>query len=253
MTLAEIQERLQVFNDPRFRFEAEAHEYYLADRLLVHFSEWLKGYKDPFDEEGVSQSMAAWQNCSPQVFLDEWKFSREVIGTGTHNYIEHYLTHGHAPEHEHAEVRLRCAKFRQLHQAHLLGFDSVAIEQRLFDEASGHCGTLDWLPWHREREELWVFDWKTNKNFTSGKDRPKGAFRPGLFADLPALDHVVYSIQNGFYRVLLERVGIPTAGGVLVHLPPGDRPAKMYKAYDYRERIEAILFPSRPTVEKLVA
>jgi hypothetical protein len=229
--------------DTRFRFEAKDHKYFLGMRLLTHFSEWMKEFKTPFDEQGNAQRMAREQQCDPQVFLDQWKYSREVIGTGSHNYIDAFVRGGAqaAPEHPDAEVQRRCGKFRDLYWRRLhQNFTHVASEQPIFDEATGYCGTPDWLAWHVKEQGLWVLDWKTNKRFARTGDT---IWRKLLkyFADLPDQEQTYYSIQISFYRVLLERLGIATQGGAIVWLPPGTAQGTILAAHDYRERLRGLL------------
>lgn len=244
MAPAYITDRLAALRaDTRFRFEADTHQYFLGMRLLTHFSEWAKDYKTPFDEAGQALRMAREQNCEPQLFLDQWKHSREVIGTGSHDYIQQFITSGGqaATEHADGEVQRRCAKFRDVYRERLnLNFLHVASEQPIFDEATGYCGTPDWLAWHVSQQGLWVLDWKTNKRFARTGDT---VWRRLLkfFADLPDQEQTYYSIQISFYRVLLERLGIPTQGGAIVWLPPGSARAEIFPAHDYRDRLRTLL------------
>jgi hypothetical protein len=239
-----LQERLQVFADPRFRFIADAHEYYLAERQLTPFSTWIKDYKEAFDEPGQARRTADKRGISVEEVLAGWERSRWV-GTKTHEFIEaHYQATCPAelPEPElDAEVILRCKKFLGLRTGRLQNYRPAALELKLFHEPSGLCGTLDFLGWHESSQQLYVLDWKTSTKIGTDRDPVwRRMYEP--FADLADHEQNVYSLQISFYRLLLEQAGIPTAGGAIVHLPTGHQPAQLYPAIDYRDRVRALIF-----------
>jgi hypothetical protein len=244
MIPADITERLQFFADPRFRFDPEPHEYWLGERRLTNFSTWIEDYKKPFDRAGIAASTAAYRGCSAEDVLAEWDRSAWV-GTKTHEFIEAYYQHagvGELPRpHDDAEVQLRCRKFLEVHAFRLSEFLPVAQELSLFHEASGLCGTLDFLGWHMPTQALFVLDWKTNKAINTNASR-SGRTMLGPFADLDECELNTYSLQNSLYRLLLEEAGIPTVGGAIVHLPPGQLPSQVYRATDYRARLRTLLF-----------
>lgn len=238
-----LTERLQLFADPRFRFDAEPHEYYLGERQLTNFSTWIKDYKKPFDREGQSLLTAVRRGIATEAVLAEWDRS-QWVGTKTHEFIANYYATGGCPlvdAEPDPEVALRCEKFLQLRADRLQSFLPVAQELPIFHEASGLCGTLDFLAWHLPSQQLYVLDWKTNTKIATDQDR---AYRNllGPFADLIDHEHNVYSLQISLYRLLLEEAGIETAGGAIVHLPGGDAPAVIYQAINYRARLRALLF-----------
>ena len=235
-----IQQRLLVFADPRFRFEAEAHEYYLGERLLTHFSEWIKQHKETFDAQAQAPRTAAKRGVSVEQVLAEWDRS-QWVGTQTHEFIEAYYQDANAACAHDNDVLLRCQKFLALHKGRLKDFLPVAQELRLFHEPTGLCGTLDFLGWHEPTQQLYVLDWKTNKAINTDQDTI-WRMMWGPFEDLADHEHNVYSLQISLYRLLLEEAGIPTGGGAIVHLPPGQASAHIYQAIDYRRRLRELLF-----------
>ena len=235
-----IAERLAYFADPRFTFDAGPHEYRLGERVLTSCTSWLKDYKEPFDAARIARSLALRRGCSDQEILAEWERAGWV-GTWTHEFIEHYYNGrpGYT-ERDDAEVQLRYGKFLQLHAARLHAFEPVGQEVRVFHEALGVCGTLDYLGWHKAKQELWVLDWKTSKKIGTDQDSQyRRMFGP--FADLWDHEHNVYSLQISLYRLMLEAQFIPTAGGAIVWLPGGDTPAKIIPVTDYRDRLRELL------------
>lgn len=236
-----IKERLQLFVDPRFRFEAEPHHYFLGERQLTSFSTWIKDYKQGLDREAQAPRTAAKRGLTVQQVLAEWDRS-QWVGTKTHEFIEAYYQEPTTAVCESdKEVQLRCQKFLGLQAGRLQEFVPLAQELRIFNEATGLCGTLDFLGWHLPTQQLYVLDWKTNKAINSDRD-PIWRMMWGPFADLGDHEHNTYSLQISLYRVLLEEAGIPTGGGAIVHLPPGPSSAQIYQAIDYRSRLRDVIF-----------
>lgn len=235
-----IHERLQVFADPRFRFDPEPHTYWLGERQLTNWSSWIKQYKEPFDRAAQAPRTAAKRGVPVQQVLDEWDRS-EWVGTQVHAYIEAaYSSQPALPATDH-DVQLRCLKFDSLRRTRLLNYVPVAQELSIFHEPTGLCGTLDCLAWHPITGQLYVLDWKTNKYIGSAQD-PVWRMLQGPFADLADHEHNVYSLQISLYRLLLEEAGIPTAHGAIVHLPPHAAPGTLYPAVDYRARLRSLIF-----------
>ena len=235
-----INERLAYFADPRFTFDAGPHEYRLGERLLTSCTSWVKQYKEPFDAARIARSLSLRRGCSDQEILAEWERAGWV-GTKTHEFIENYYNHGTAlTGQEDSEVHLRCEKFLTLHHARLHHFAPVAQELRVFHEGLGVCGTLDYLGWHKQKQELWVLDHKTSKKIGTDADSTWRKMY-GPFADLWDHELNVYSLQISLYRLMLEAQFIPTAGGAICWLPGGEAPARIVQTFDYRDRLRKLL------------
>lgn len=207
-----IKERLSYFNDPRFTFDPGPHEYKLGDRVLTSATTFFKKHKEPFDAASIARSLSLRRGCTDTEILAEWERAG-WIGTMTHEFIENYYNNAlQLTGAEDPEVHLRCQKFLALHYARLHKFEPVGQEVRMFHEASGLCGTLDYLGWHKQTKELWVLDHKTSKKIGTDQDT---TFRKmfGPFADLWDNELNVYSLQISLYRLMLEAQFIPTAGG----------------------------------------
>jgi hypothetical protein len=244
-TSATIAERLQTFADARFRFLAEPHTYHLGERQLTPWSSWIKDYKEPFIEADIAPSVARKRGLSVEQVLAEWEHNRWV-GTETHEYIRSYYEarEAFAPSPEwptNPDVWERCRKFRALDVSKLASITPIAMELPIFSEALGLCGTLDFLGRFDTTDKLYVLDWKCTKKVSTDQDKVWRNML-GAFSDLADHEHNVYSLQISFYRLLLEQAGIETAGGAIVHLPPGTAPGKIYQAKDYRARLRTMLF-----------
>ncbi|GAC1603558.1 MAG: hypothetical protein NVS3B25_32340 [Hymenobacter sp.] len=236
-----IGERLAYFQTPDFVFDPEPHTYTLRGRELQSATSWLKQYTEPFIPEERAPVSAARAGCSVDEILAKWEHNRWV-GTRTHEHIENFYNGFPSIGTEiDPEVQLRYGKFLALHHKRLHAFTPIGQEIRVFHEAAGICGTLDYLAWHKEKQEPWCLDWKATKDL--GNDQTDNYRRMrGPFADL--WDHKlnVYSLQISLYRLMLEAQFIPTAGGAICWLPGGDTPAQVIPALDYRQRLRALLF-----------
>lgn len=239
-TPAWITERLAYFADPRFTFDPAPHEYRLNDRLLTSCTSWLKDYTEPFVAAERAPGSARKAGCTVEEILAQWEHNRWV-GTMTHEHIENYYNgRPSCTERDDAEVQLRYGKFLQLDYERLHAFAPIGQEVRLFHEGLGLCGTLDYLAWHKQKQEAWVLDWKATKELGNDQTSQYRRMR-GPFADLWDHKHNVYSLQISLYRLMLEAQFIPTAGGAICWLPGGDVPAQVIPAIDYRQRLRALL------------
>jgi ATP-dependent exoDNAse (exonuclease V) beta subunit len=85
--------------------------------------------------------------------------------------------------------------------------------------------------------KIYILDWKTNKKFETDetcryKERLLAPFGKYLKSHLSE-----YSLQISLYALILEEYGFEIAGGYLVHIGPGDEPAKLYKTIDMRTEL----------------
>lgn len=265
-----LEEKLLTFADPRFRFDPEPHEYWLGKRELLPATKWLERYKGVFNRLAIAPGVAAGRGCTTAEILAEWDRSGD-IGTKTHSFIEHHYDYQRglvsAPPAmlpDDPEVNLRCRKFLELAGGRLANYEAVAQELRMFyvqpgwdwkpkrprrwarrkhSKARGFCGTTDLLARHKPSGKLYVIDWKTSKKIERVMNR-WGSRLKWEFCDLAKHELNEYSLQISFYRVLLETVGIETAGGAIGWLPTGSMesaPPELITAIDYRDRVRALI------------
>lgn len=237
-----IAERLKFFADPLFTFDEKAHLYAYCKTGLTSITTWFKDYTEPFIQQERAEISAYYRGCTVQEILDEWEFSR-TLGTVVHKFIEDYLTAFPRVELISypviGEMRHRSQKFHVFAQTHLQDFIPISLELRIFLLSLGLAGTLDALLWHVPTQTLWVFDWKTNGKILTDKTKRNSRYLNAPFLGFFDHEHNKYSIQISWYRRILAAHGIKTAGGVIVHIPPGDEPAYMLKARDFVPMLEA--------------
>lgn len=236
-----IADKLQFFDDPLFRFEEERHLYWYGEKQLTSITTWGKDYKEPFNREERAEITAYNRQCTVEEILAEWDYS-STLGTIVHKYIEYFLAGAYSemvnvPQDE--EQHRRCTKFGSFARARLKDFIPIGLELRIYLLSLGLAGTLDGLMWHVPTRSLWVFDWKTSKAVLTDKTRRNSRYLNAPFFGFFDHEHNNYSLQLSWYRRMLAAAGIPTAGGVIVHIPPGDAPAYMLKARDFTPMLEA--------------
>jgi ATP-dependent exoDNAse (exonuclease V) beta subunit len=256
LTLEQVRDRLSVFADPRFRFDAGPHAYWLGKRRLTSATSLVGKYHKPFNAALQAPRTAAKRGVSVAEILAEWRYAA-VMGSATHDYLEHEYplwyagAHNvlHVPYPEDAEVTHRIRKFQRLRELRLLDLEPIGQEIRMFwtppgweedEEAKGGLsGTLDLLCWHHPTQRLYVADYKTSKVINTDAD-PHYEMFYAPFQDLKVNQLNEYSLQTSVYRMFLASIGIPTAGAFIIHLPPHAEPAQIIKCRDFTERLRFI-------------
>jgi len=162
--------------------------------------------------------------------LQEWDEKRDraaAEGSNVHEAIEALHVTGEIVK----PMNARCTsliqswlKWWQIAGPHC---DPVGSEIRLFDLELGLAGTFDQA--YQIRGDLYVFDWKTNEKLET-----RGGYRTLNipFHMLMENEFSVYSIQVSLYRYILERHGINTRDGYLVHITPDG--CEKHRCYDLR-------------------
>jgi hypothetical protein len=251
LTIEQVRERLRVFtHEPDFKFDPVPHEYRLRKRLLTSATSLVKKYHKPFIKEKQAPLTARKTGQTVAEVLAEWEYAG-VMGSITHDYIEHEYPLWYNrqndlinPYPEDQEATRRIRKFQLLREQRLLDMEPVGQEIRMFytppgweldlEHPGGLSGTLDLLCWHHPTRRLYVGDYKTSKVIRRDEDEHWDMFYPP-FQRLKVNQHNEYSLQICVYRLFLESIGIPTAGGFIMHLPPGTKPAEIIQAKDFRQ------------------
>lgn len=129
-------------------------------------------------------------------------------GTGVHDYIEY--SKFHREDYQHSDKYLNTYRkewpilksqvdaFFEDHP-HLVWLGS---EIRIADDNVFISGTVDGLFWNTITRQLEIWDWKTNKKFTT-KNFFDNLKYP--FSNYDDCDEVKYSIQLGLYKYIIEK------------------------------------------------
>lgn len=248
----EVRRKLCVFNSSKFVFEEEEHKYTYSGQRMDSVTTFLKTFKEPFKRDYWAAKKAAERGIPKEMILKEWQEKADIstkLGTEVHKWIENFWIGEEQEFPDDSQVAERIHKFMRIHDAKLKNFHHVASECKIFSTKWGLAGTIDEIFAYRDeklnRNLLVLGDWKSNAEFkTSSHDngRYKKLLRP--FNDLYENHHNEYSIQLSLYRLILEQSGIETHSAFLCHIGPSEE-AKIYKAFDLRERLEMYLNENR--------
>lgn len=244
-------EKLQIFNDPKFKFYPDTHSYvYLGDnekpiQIFESVSSFIGQFKVPFDSDRISGFVAKKKGMTKQDVLDEWAATAKEgtdLGSAMHEWIEHFYD-GKNPEMPHPindkSLYDRIVNFKYLYDNRLNKFTSVGQEIKIFSRKWGIAGTLDKLFYLNPN--YYVADWKSNKKFSdnNSSDGQRQRLLPP-FDDLWDNSLTGYSLQVSTYRAILRDVaGFETAGAFMGWIGP--HKPKMYKAIDLTDRVTDFL------------
>jgi hypothetical protein len=248
----QIRNQIKIFESPNFVFEEESHTYTYSEEKYDSVTTFIKKFKEPFNSDYWSSVKAAERGVSKETILNEWKNKADHaggLGTGVHEWIENFLLGNNPPYPEDEESLKRAKKFEKIHADKLHVFYPISSELKVFSKKWRLAGTIDQLfgfyDIKASKYKLVIGDWKTNKEFKT-PDKKYGSFKKMLrpFNDLYENHLTEYSIQLSMYRLILEESGIQTDSAFLCHIGP-EGPAKIYPAYDLRERLKVYLDSNR--------
>ena len=247
-----MEEKLNYFLDPNFKFDEASHVYTYNDPLTLKPIQTFKSvtgfigqFKEKFDSDRVAAMVAKKKGVSKASILREWKETSDVamnLGTIVHKWIEDYYNGSNPAMPTHPEVLKRVNTFLKLQADRLYKLTPVHQEFRLFSRKWGLAGTMDAL--FKMGNDYYVGDWKTNKKFTSNADMDGDKYAKKLlypFEDLWDNSVNGYSIQLSMYRLIMqEEAGFETKGAFLVWIGPNGKP-ELHKIVDLRDRLYSFL------------
>ena len=248
-TKKDIEKKLEIFTDERFRFDEDSHVYKYEGIKYESVTTYIKKFKVPFDRDFWSKKKAEERGVDVSVVLNEWQTKSDVanvLGTNVHKWIEDFWSGKNPDLPDNQELRDRIDKFMEIYEKRLNVLLPLKSELRVFSRKWRLAGTIDqpFLFWsHKDsRPFLIIGDWKTNGDFKHD-DHPKGRYKKLLrpFSHLYENHHNDYSIQISLYRLILEEeANIETQDGFLCHIGP-EGSAKIYRTKDLREPLKAFL------------
>lgn len=241
----------EVFEYPGFKFSPDKHRYTVDGVYYPSVTGVVKKYKKPFDREGISNRVAKREGKTQEEVLAEWsKKGKKAtdLGTEVHELIEAYWRGQHPMIEGHVysdEAKKRFSAFLAFRQEKLPNIEPVEPELKVFSRKYKVAGTIDLLAFNKRDGHLYIFDWKTNKEFRTDTGKAWDQLLPP-FEDLDENELNNYSIQLSMYKVILkEEAGIDVAGIALIHLPPGGANAQLYHGKDFTGRLKADLEPHK--------
>lgn len=242
MTKEEVIEKLNIFNDSNFKFDPIKHKYTYEDNQFISVTQFISRFHNKFDIEHWSKVKADEFGISQDEMKAEWQMLNDranVIGTGTHNWIEFYYNRQFTDLPTDPDIIDRINKFNKIYSTHLYKLTPVKFEQRIFSKKYKIAGMIDSIFIYGDN--ILILDWKTNKDYTTD-DHPKGKYEKLLYPfDFLWKNHLnEYSIQISMYMMILKEYGINVKQGYLVHIGPNTE-AQIFKTINLVDLIEEFL------------
>jgi ATP-dependent exoDNAse (exonuclease V) beta subunit len=234
--------KLKCFEDPEFIFNAKYHKYTYKDEQFISVTKFIQQFHKPFETEFWSKKKAEEAGVPQDWILNEWKKKNDYandIGTQTHNWIEDYFNGLWKPLPDNLDVISRINKFNIIFAKHLHKLQPLKFEVRVFSKKWKIAGMIDALFLYRGK--IIIVDYKTNKRFDTDETLK---YKEPLLSpfDKYYKSHLSeYSLQVSLYALILKEWGFEVSGGYLLHIPPGDDPAKLYKCIDMRTKLRNYL------------
>lgn len=237
-----ILEKLGCFNDDNFSFDPAKHKYTYLGEDFISVTTFIQKFHKPFEQNYWSKRKADEAGVPQEWILNEWKklndYANEV-GSETHEWIEDYFNQKWRKLSTNLDIINRINKFNIIYAEKLHKLEPLAYEVRVFSKKWKIAGMVDSLFIYRGK--IYILDWKTNKKFTTDdtikyKERLLAPFNDYFKSHLSE-----YSIQLSLYALILEEWGFEIGGAYLVHIGPGDEPAKLHKVIDMRDNLKMYL------------
>lgn|SRR5574343_162610 len=238
--IRETLNKLQIFNDPNFKFDPKYHKYTLDNIPYISVTKFISRFHKEFDTEYWSKKKSEDLGVDQEELKKEWKRLNDYandVGHQTHNWIENYYNGVHQPLPINLDVIDRINKFNMIHAKHLWKLDPVKFEVRVFSKRWKIAGMIDSI--FIRNGKLYILDWKTNKKFDDDSSKRYNKLL-APFEDYYENQHNEYSIQISLYCLILEEYGFEVGGAYLVHIGP-DQEAQLHKVIDMRELLRGYL------------
>ncbi len=203
------------FND--ITFYDEPHKYFLNNRELISVTTLIHQYQEEFNENYWSNYKGEQFHISQREILRAWKFINNkgtIKGSAIHDYTENLFQNkkfqypkdmiikefGFDPViNEYNITKRHVDNFYNDVHGKLI---PIKTEYVVYDKELMIAGMLDILFYNVKMKEFQIWDWKTNKDFTTDcKERH-------LIRDLFVLedcDLELYSLQMEMYKQIIQR------------------------------------------------
>jgi hypothetical protein len=222
MNLTELVELEKSFEN--IFFSEKDHSYFINGvKSKGSVTQIIKKYTKPFETEKIAKIVAARDGVSLEDVLGKWEFAREYAchrGTALHSYVENFMARRKAPvdsygiqnfvrkypdyisvEKYYNELAQFIATFQAFYKWWKERYIIVKSELVVGDKRTGICGCIDNVSYDLEKNQLCLFDYKTNKEIKT-KNKEK------LLGPLSHLDNCelnIYSLQLCIYSLILSR------------------------------------------------
>ena len=237
-----IIDKLDVFNDPEFKFDPIKHKYTYQGSHFISVTQFISRFHKEFDTDFWSKKKADERQIDQSEILKEWKVLNDranEIGTATHLWLENYFKRKHQELPTDLDVIHRINKFNIIFAKHLHKLTPIKFEIMIFSKKWKIAGMIDSLFLYKDK--LYIIDYKTNKKFTTDENLE---FKESLLEPFESYfkSHMnEYSIQISLYSLILKEYGIDVNGGYLLHIGPEEEEPKIYRTIDMTNILEKYL------------
>ena len=189
----------------------------------------LKNFEKPFESQKIAGYVAERDQKPIEQVLEEWEFAKNYSchkGSEFHLFVENYFNRKQltinieALKSFYAENSKFFKEENSINNyyneiAHLiknfLNFyewwkkDHILIKSEFVvgDDESGICGTIDNLSFNNKTKELFIFDYKTNKEIKKRNPRDETFLKPIQY--LSKCEYIKYSLQLNLYQYIVEK------------------------------------------------
>jgi len=217
--MSKIAELFTNFN--KVKFDDILHKYYIGKQQLTSMTTLIGKYHEEFDELYWSDIKAKTFNLPQWQVIDAWCYINKkatLKGSLVHNYAEFLFNNkifpypkdlvikelGYDPIFE--EYLIQIAHVNKLYEDYKDILIPIKTELVVCDEEYLIGGMIDLLVYNKLEKEYQLWDYKTNKEFTT--DTPSGKkdrYLEGSLCTLKDTHIEVYSIQLGGYKKIIEK------------------------------------------------
>ena len=196
-------------NGTRIYFDESKHRYW-TDNIddFISVTELVARFFLPFEREKISLACARKYGRSQEDVLSEWdrkNLESRILGSNVHLFCEKYLLNEKLPDPISKEAELRFAAAKEKLDFLLSKFTLLASEKIIFSEGLKLSGTVDLLVREKTTNQLYLLDFKTNREIVKSNRFEKYAMEP--FLHLPDNNFTHYTIQLNAYKAILLNEG----------------------------------------------
>jgi hypothetical protein len=251
----------QSFKD--VKFFSKNHTYQIDEQpALCSVTGLLKKFEAPFPRDEAAQRIARRDGVLIEDVLLEWDYKRDYSshkGSEFHLFAESYLqrrqetidrkmiesflkSKGKGLEHVekyYKEVATLIRNFLDFYNWWSQNRILIKSEFVVGDKETKICGTIDNISYNIEKNELELFDYKTNKSIDKTNSFGNKMLAP--FDYLPQCSHVTYSLQLWIYKLIIERNSPFKIGDSYIVWVGGEKKHKLIEVLNLKKEAEKIL------------
>lgn len=251
----------QSFKD--IKFFSKNHTYQInGEPALCSVTSLLKKFEKPFPREETAQRIAKRDGVLIEDVLLDWDYKRDYSshkGSEFHLFAENYLQRRQETidrkmietflkdkgrdlkdvEKYYKEVAILIRNFLDFYNWWNKNYILIKSEFVVGDKETKICGTIDNLSYNIEKNELELFDYKTNKSIDKTNSFGNKMLSP--FDYLPQCSQVTYSLQLWIYKLIIERNSPFKIGDLHIVWVGGENKYESIEVLNLKKEAEKIL------------